>query len=197
MQLSDFDQVIERYHDALREFCLNGNPEPAKELYSHRDDASLGNPFGPYAHGWDQVTKTMERAAANYSDGDMSTFERVAEYGTPDLRYIVEVEHYKTRVAGSQDKGTVALRATTVFRTEDGAWRIVHRHAVPHNYGSATRIGTSRSDAPWPRSLVGPSTAQDKFVHERSSPRLEAALLPLALAGIYVAGSPSGVPCVA
>ena len=116
MHLSEFDQVIERYHGALREFCLNGNPEPAQEMYSHRDDASLGNPFGPFVRGWKQVAETTERAAAHYSSGEQCTFERVAEFATPDLRYIL---------------ATVALRATTIFRTEDGAWRIVHRHADP------------------------------------------------------------------
>jgi ketosteroid isomerase-like protein len=131
MQLSEFDQVIERYHAALRELCLNGNPEPAKEMYSHRDDASLGNPFGPFVRGWEQVSDTTERAAAHYSNGEQCTFERVAEFATPDLRYIVEVERYKTRVGGSQGLATVALRATTIFRTEHGAWRIVHRHADP------------------------------------------------------------------
>jgi ketosteroid isomerase-like protein len=131
MHLSEFDQVIERYHGALRELCLNGNPEPAQEMYSHRDDASLGNPFGPFVRGWKQVAETTERAAAHYSNGEQCTFERVAEFATPDLRYIVEVERYKTRVAGSQGLTTVALRATTIFRTEDGTWRIIHRHADP------------------------------------------------------------------
>jgi hypothetical protein len=43
--VDDVGELIERYHQALREL-VNGNPEPLKEIYSYRDDASLANPFG-------------------------------------------------------------------------------------------------------------------------------------------------------
>jgi ketosteroid isomerase-like protein len=131
MAASEFDQFIRQYHRALDDFCLRGNPESAKALYSHGDDASLGNPFGPVGRGWQQVSTIMDRAAANYTDGEQSSYERVAECATPQLRYIVEVEQYKTRVGGSEDRVTVSLRVTTVFRPEDGTWKIVHRHADP------------------------------------------------------------------
>ena len=65
MATSDFDEFVEQYHLALDEF-FSGNPEPAKMLYSHREDASLANPFGPVATGWKQIAETMERAASNY-----------------------------------------------------------------------------------------------------------------------------------
>ena len=42
----DLDRFLGEYHDALNEF-FRGNPEPAKTLYSHLEDASLANPFGP------------------------------------------------------------------------------------------------------------------------------------------------------
>ena len=60
----DFNQVVEKCHLALGEF-MKGNPAPAKELYSQRDDVTLGNPFGPFARGWKQVVETMEKAASN------------------------------------------------------------------------------------------------------------------------------------
>ena len=59
MATSDLDEFIEHYHLALNEF-FSGNPEPAKTLYSHREDASLANPFGPVTTGWKQVAETME-----------------------------------------------------------------------------------------------------------------------------------------
>jgi hypothetical protein len=42
--VDDLDQVIERSHLALGEI-VNGNPKPLKEMYSHRGDVSLANPF--------------------------------------------------------------------------------------------------------------------------------------------------------
>jgi len=41
--VEDVDELIERYHLALGEF-MKGNPEPAKRLWSRREDASLTNP---------------------------------------------------------------------------------------------------------------------------------------------------------
>lgn len=130
MVASDFDRFVERYHDALDEF-FRGNPEPAKTLYSHLDDASLANPFGPVATGWAQVAETMDRAAAHYSDGKATGFERVGGYVTPDLAYVVEVERFEARIAGRKELDSGALRVTSIFRRDGGAWKIVHRHADP------------------------------------------------------------------
>jgi hypothetical protein len=48
-----------------------------------------------------------------------------------DLAYTVEVERFRAKVAGREDVVPLALRVTTVFRFEHGAWRVVHRHADP------------------------------------------------------------------
>jgi ketosteroid isomerase-like protein len=126
----DFDRVIDQYHLALDEF-MKGSAEAAKKLFSRRDDVTLGNPFGPFASGWKQVAETMERAASNYKDGEATGFDRIAKSLTPDLAYIVEVERLKSKVGGRDDAAPLALRCTTVFRPEDGAWKIVHRHCDP------------------------------------------------------------------
>jgi hypothetical protein len=44
--LNDLDVVIEQSHLAWGEF-VKGNPEPAKKLFSHQNDATVANPFGP------------------------------------------------------------------------------------------------------------------------------------------------------
>jgi ketosteroid isomerase-like protein len=128
--LDRLDQVIDRYHVALDAF-FRGDPGPGKATFSHRDDVSLANPFGPPAVGWRQVAETMARAAANYRDGGATGFERLTAYATPGLAYIVEIEHYETKVGGSDDISRVALRVTTILRPEDAGWKIVHRHADP------------------------------------------------------------------
>lgn len=127
-EFDDLDKVTDRYHVALDAF-FRGDPEPTKAAYSHQDDVSLANPFGPPALGWGQVAETMARAAAHYRDGGATGFERLAAYATPGLAYIVELEHYETKVGGRDDLSRVALRVTTVLRPEDGTWKIVHRHA--------------------------------------------------------------------
>jgi ketosteroid isomerase-like protein len=43
----------------------------------------------------------------------------------------VEVERFRAKVGGSDDLATIGLRVTSIFRPEDGTWKLVHRHADP------------------------------------------------------------------
>jgi ketosteroid isomerase-like protein len=124
------DLPLEEYHRAGLEIT-NGNPEVYKELYSRAADVTLANPFGPPARGWSEVSATLDRAAMNYRDGEVFGFENVSTVITPDLAYTLEVESYRARVGGATDITPVAIRVTTVFRREDGAWKVLHRHADP------------------------------------------------------------------
>jgi ketosteroid isomerase-like protein len=128
--VDDADELIERYHLALGEL-VNGNPEPLKEVFSHRDDVSLANPFGPPVRGWAEFARAMEGSAANYRDGEIVGFENVANYVTSELVCVVEMERYRARVGGGEDISPVTLRVTSIFRPEDGTWKVVHRHADP------------------------------------------------------------------
>lgn len=121
---------LEEYHRAGQEIT-NGNPEVYKSLYSRRDDVTLANPFGPPARGWSEVSATLDRAAANYRDGEAVGFENVSTVVTADLAYTVEIERYTARVGGADEISPVAVRVTTVYRREDGVWKVVHRHADP------------------------------------------------------------------
>ena len=124
------DQLIEQFHLASNEF-LKGNPEPTNKLWSRREDVSLANPFGPPAHGWDEVAKVTEHAAAQVRDGQFVGAEIIEKNVTPELAYVVEIERAKAKIGGSEDITPFALRVTMIFRPEVGEWKIVHRHADP------------------------------------------------------------------
>jgi ketosteroid isomerase-like protein len=126
----DLDGFVDEYHRALDAF-FSGDAEPVKTLYSHEADASLANPFGPIAVGWEQVEKTMEHAASNYRDGRATSFDTVATYVTPALAYLVELERFEAKIGEQEESASGALRVTSILRLEAGAWRIVHRHADP------------------------------------------------------------------
>lgn len=130
MAVPDFDQVVEQQHQALDAFA-RGNAELAEKLWSQRDDITLGNPFGPFVRGSDQVLQAMQRAASFYQDGEAVGFELKAKEVTADLAYLVEVERLSAKMGGREDFTTVELRVTSIYRNEDGAWRLVHRHADP------------------------------------------------------------------
>ena len=130
--MADPDLVlfIVEYHRALDAF-FRGDPAPAKELYSHRADASLANPFGPVAVGWQEVEQTMDRAASNYRDGSATGFDTLSTNVTTELAYLVEMERFEAKVGGGDEMATGALRVTSIVRPEDGVWKVVHRHADP------------------------------------------------------------------
>jgi ketosteroid isomerase-like protein len=127
---------LSHYHLGMDEF-MRGSCEGVKPLFSHGDDVTLGNPFGPVAKGWDRVVDAMERAARNYRDGEATGFDNISTVVTPELAYLVEVERLRSKVGGRAELSDLALRVTTILRLEQGAWKIVHRHADP--------ITTSRS----------------------------------------------------
>ena len=130
MLASELTKFIEQDHLALDAF-VKGDPEPLKNLYSRRDDVVIANPFGPPAKGWEKAAETMDRAATNFRDGEASGFERVTEYATADLGYILEIERFRSKIGGGDKLVPIALRVTTIFRREEGAWRIILRHADP------------------------------------------------------------------
>jgi ketosteroid isomerase-like protein len=127
--VDDLDEVLERYRLALGEF-MKGNPGPVQKLHSHREDVTLANPRGGIAHGWDEVAERMEGVASSRRDGEIS-FEIVEKYVTPELAYVVEMERAKAKFGEGEDVTSYALRATIIFRPEDGTWKVAHRHADP------------------------------------------------------------------
>jgi len=125
-----FDQAIELSHRALDEIA-RGNPDPFFDLYSRADDATLANPFGPPVRGFRQIEEAGRRAGANYRDGRALSFDTIATCQTAELAYIVEIERFEAKVAGADEVTSLALRVTSIFRREDGDWKLLHRHADP------------------------------------------------------------------
>jgi ketosteroid isomerase-like protein len=122
------DDFIEQFNLAQGEL-LKGNPEPVKNLCSHRPDVTLANPLGPVVRGWEQVAAATDQAASQFRDGEYVGVEDVSKYVTPELAFIVRIE--RAKVGGQQAVSPIALRATMIMRPEDGVWKIVHRHADP------------------------------------------------------------------
>ena len=124
------NEAVELHHEAGGRI-MRGDCEGYAALYSHQDHVTLGNPFGPFARGYDNVLDTLRGAAAHYRDGEATRVERISEHVTDDLACFVEVEHYRAKVGGRSDASPVSVRVTSVFRPEQGGWKLVHRHADP------------------------------------------------------------------
>ena len=73
---SDLDAAVELHHRAGDQI-MKGHHEGYAELYSRQDDVTLGDPFGPFARGYEDVLRTLQGAASHYRDGEATGFERV------------------------------------------------------------------------------------------------------------------------
>jgi len=90
----------------------------------------LANPFGSAVMGWAKMEAALDYAASRFSEGTVSPSERIVTYVSGDLAVIHETEHWKTKVGGG-DLTPFDLRVTSVYRREDGEWKLVLRHADP------------------------------------------------------------------
>jgi hypothetical protein len=108
--VDDVDELIERYYLALDEF-LKGDPKPVQALFSHREDASLANPYGPPVRGWEQVARSIEHTSSLRSDGEFVGSEVVAKYVTAELAYVVQLERAEAKIGDREDVTPYALCA--------------------------------------------------------------------------------------
>jgi ketosteroid isomerase-like protein len=122
--------------ETLREFRLaatemaRGNPAAVKALYSDADDITLANPFGHAVRGRADVFSALDFVATRFSDGEVREFDTLARYESPELATFIEVEHWRTRIAGG-DVVEFDLRVSSTYRNEEGTWKLVSRHADP------------------------------------------------------------------
>ncbi len=129
MSVSDFDAAVDAYRQALNAIC-RGDPAPVLELFSRCEDVTLANPLGPPRSGRTDVEAATKDAATHFRGGNCR-FEEVSRYSTPDLGYILHVERAEVQLGASDEMARISLRVTTIFRREEGTWRVVHRHADP------------------------------------------------------------------
>lgn len=127
MSQSGFDEAVQAFRIAL-DALLHGDANPVKELWSRRDDVTVANPFGPPRRGPAQADRAIEEAAANYSGGSRQ-FDEVSRFSTPDLGYVVQLEHTEAMLRGGETSTPFTLRVTMIFRREELGWKVAHRHA--------------------------------------------------------------------
>lgn len=109
---------------------LNGDPGVYKALFSDSDDVTWVILSG-HMHDAQEGRRILAGAASHYRDGEVTGTELIAKYTSDDLACIVEVERGRAKVGGGAELVPVAVRVTSVFRLERGAWKLVHRHADP------------------------------------------------------------------
>ena len=118
------EEFIARCHEALTHQS-RGRPEPFLELWSRADDVSIMAAIGGSHVSFGQVSDLLT-AASKTQSFDTWDAENLVTTIDGDLAFSVELERYGRTVDGEREEMT--LRATQIYRREDGVWKIVHRH---------------------------------------------------------------------
>jgi len=114
-----------QFYAALNQM-FTGDLGPMKEVWSHADDVTYMGPTGGFDKGWSQVLKNWESQAAMKLGGKVEAVDmRVTAGG--DIAVVSDYEHGEnTNAKGEVQK--VSIRATNIFRKEDGKWKMIGHH---------------------------------------------------------------------
>jgi ketosteroid isomerase-like protein len=143
--LHDFQQFMQRRADAARAY-VRGDAAPLGSLVARVSPASFFGPQGGYVRGAEEVASRYANDATSFSP-DGETQLEVLELGASDsVAYWVGFQHATVHRRGRAEPMPMKLRVTEVFRREDGAWKLVHRHAdslstMPQDRRTSHRTG--------------------------------------------------------
>ena len=107
----------------------NGDPEPMKALCSHTDEISQCGIWGGVDIGWANVSERWDWVAAQFVPGPgVVTADTAYLTVAGEMAYGVFVERWWGQLTSRSEPSETLIRATLIFRREDGIWKAVHRH---------------------------------------------------------------------
>jgi ketosteroid isomerase-like protein len=126
--MTDRDDFLRWVETALREAetaLHNGDAAPRRALWSRNEPVSV---LGAWrnAYGQHELDELFDSLGQSFSDCTSYAFELLACDVVGDMAYTAGLEHTSASVDGQPR--TYTLRATQVYRREDGKWKVAHRH---------------------------------------------------------------------
>jgi ketosteroid isomerase-like protein len=126
--MSDHEDFLTWVTTALYDAELalhNGNSALRKALWSRTEPVSV---LGAWrnANGQREVDELFTALGRSFSECTSYAFELLAYGVVGDMAYTAGLEHTSASVDGQPR--TYTLRTTQVYRREEGAWRVAHRH---------------------------------------------------------------------
>jgi ketosteroid isomerase-like protein len=126
---SDNDKAVgkaaEQFYSALNAM-FTGDLAPMKEVWSHEDDVTYMGPGGGFQVGWEQVLAQWQTQAAMKLGGEVNPKEIRITAGR-DLAVVSNYEIGENADQGGKPR-QVAIRATNLFRQENGKWKMIGHH---------------------------------------------------------------------
>jgi NAD(P)H-dependent FMN reductase/ketosteroid isomerase-like protein len=124
----DFDGFLAR-REAISGQYIQGHWQALRAIATDTDPATLFPPHGERVAGAAAVNAAHEHGAQAFRPGSTGRFEVLQSGSAGDLGFWTGIQHAQVRMAGQDAAVPMRLRTTEIFRLEDGAWKLVHRHA--------------------------------------------------------------------
>jgi len=113
-----------QFYTALNKL-FTGDMAPMEALWSHRKDVTYMGPAGGYRVGWGAVRKDLASQAAMKLGGSIKPTQVKITAGS-DLATVSNMEVGSNVIGGR--KSAVSLRATSIYRKENGQWKMIGHH---------------------------------------------------------------------
>jgi len=118
-------EAAEQFYSALNEM-FTGELGPMKEVWSHKDDVTYMGPGGGFRLGWKDVLADWETQAALKLGGRVEPRDMRITVGH-DLAIVSNYEIGQNVTADGKAL-EVTIRATNLFRNENGTWKMIGHH---------------------------------------------------------------------
>ena len=127
--MSDRDDFVAWTQSRLRdaEIALhNGDPGPRLAIWSTREPVSVLG-AARSAVGLEEVRDLFRSLGDTFSDCTSYEYEIVAVDVVGEMAFTAGYERTEASINGEPRQ--YVLRATQIYRREDGEWKVAHRHA--------------------------------------------------------------------
>ncbi len=127
-ELAAVKQANADFYAALNAM-FTGDLKPMEAVWSHADDVTYLPPDKAMLVGWPSVKADWEKQAKLKLGGKVEPQDVHIILGK-GLAVVQNLEEGKNVNVGKQPP-TVSIRATNVYRLEDGKWKMISHHADP------------------------------------------------------------------
>lgn len=124
----DFAEFLKTREQASAAY-IAGNAAPLAALTSRNNPASFMPPSGALVTGAEAVRNAHAEGARQFREGSRGRFEIIQCGSAGDFGFWTGLHHAEVSIEGRDGTVPMVLRTTEIFRRENGAWKLVHRHA--------------------------------------------------------------------
>jgi ketosteroid isomerase-like protein len=119
------EQASDQFYTSLNAM-LKGDVEPMKEVWSHADDVTYMGPAGGFQIGWQEIEANWEQQSGKKYGGKIEAEDVHITVG--DNLAVVQCYERGNNLDNQGQPVKVSIRATNVFRKENGQWKLIGHH---------------------------------------------------------------------